>query len=189
MTKKYYHSKSSVEAYIQSAKDVNGQLLIDSLKLFLPEDSTILELGSGPGNDWDILNQDYHVTGSDLSEAFIKHLNTTHLEGQFIKLDAETIDTSEKFDGIFANKVLHHLTDEQLINSIQRQTQVLNPGGVVCLSFWRGSGDEIFNGLFVNYHDHDELHNLFKPHFKVVLIETYTEFEHNDSLLLIAILK
>lgn len=181
----YYQTPQSVQEYINMAKEVSGKELIEKLKLVLPEASNVLELGSGPGTDWQILSQCYQVTGSDFSAEFLKHLIAKYPAGDFLQLDASTLLTDQLFDGIYSNKVLHHLTDEQITASVKRQYAILNPGGVICHSFWRGEGSEIFKGLFVNYHEAENLRQLFGEYFELLLIEPYLEFEENDSILLI----
>lgn len=109
MKNTYYHTKKSVDEYIELAKGVNGEELIEKLKQYLPLQSTLLEIGSGPGSDWAILNSSYSATGSDNSLQFLRHLRHKYPQGKFLKLDAVTINTLEKFDGIYSNKVLHHL--------------------------------------------------------------------------------
>ena len=181
----YYHTKESVDEYIRLAKEVHGGALIEKLKNYLPVDSQVLEIGSGPGTDWYILEQDYQVTGSDNSTQFLSHLQYSYPAGNFIELDAVTLDTPEKFDGIYSNKVLHHLKDQELIDSIQRQYELLNDNGIVCHSFWKGEGSEIFKGLFVNYHLESALIKFFEEFFEILLLEPYAEFDEGDSLLLV----
>ena len=185
MNSGYYKTKESVEEYILLAKDVNSGQLIAKLREFLPEDSSILEIGSGPGTDWNMLDQSYAVTGSDNSLEFLAHLKKNNPKGKFLELDAITLETKEIYDGIYSNKVLHHLKDQELKESVIRQSEILNPGGIICHSFWKGTGDEIFKGLFVNYHDKQRLKALFEPGFEIILIEEYPEFEEGDSLVLI----
>lgn len=185
MTGEYYKTKESVDEYISLAKDVSGQKLIAKFKNFLPLNSTILELGSGPGTDWNILNQDYDVIGSDNSPEFLDYLKAENPKGKFIELDAVTIRTEEKFGGIYSNKVMHHLKDTELTHSIKRQYEILNDDGLICHSFWKGEGSEIFKGLFVNYHTKNSLKKYFKNYFKILLLEDYAEFEDGDSILLI----
>ena len=156
MTENYYKTKDSVEEYIRLAKDVNGADLIKKFNKFLPAGSIILELGTGPGTDWNILNRDYTVIGSDNSQEFLSHLVSKNPSGRFIELDAITLHIDESFDGLYSNKVLHHLKDYELANSIERQNKILNPDGIICHSFWKGEGSEIFKGLFVNYHSEKE---------------------------------
>lgn len=185
MAQDYYKTKESVEEYIELAKDVNGIGLIEKLKDFLTPNSSLLELGSGPGTDWKILNERFNVIGSDNSQEFLTHLRTNNPHGSFLNLDAITLNTEEKFDGIYSNKVLHHLTDEELSSSITRQAALLNSNGIICHSFWKGEGSEIFKGLFVNYHTEQALRSYFESYFEILLIEAYNEFEDNDSLFLI----
>lgn len=185
MTENYYKNKESVKEYIRLAKDVNGGAIIEKLKPFLPAKSKILEIGSGPGTDWNILNKDYNVTGSDNSKEFLAHLISSNPNGSFKELDAITLKTDEKFDGIYSNKVMHHLSDADLLNSISRQHKILKGGGMICHSFWKGEGSEYFKGLFVNYHTETTLRTFFEKHFNIVLIEEYAEFEEGDSLFLI----
>lgn len=185
MTKKYYKTKESVEEYIRLAKDVHGGELIEQLKEFLPAGSVVLEIGTGPGTDWNILMEDYEVVGSDNSKEFLSHLIASNPEGIFLELDAITLNTNEKFGGVYSNKVMHHLKDNELIDSIKKQYEVLNDEGIICHSFWKGEGSEVFKGLFVNYHSEQALREFFEVYFETLLIKSYAEFEEADSLLLI----
>lgn len=185
MEEGYYKTKESVEEYVKLAKDVNGLELIDKLKQVLPLHSHVLEIGSGPGTDWKILSESYTVIGSDNSPEFLNHLNEKYPDGGFLELDAITLDTDKTFDGIYSNKVLHHLKDTELEHSIKRQSELLNANGILCHSFWKGEGFEIFKGLYVNYHTEKELEDFFKNNFEILSITSYQEFEEGDSLLLI----
>lgn len=162
----YYKTKESVEEYIRLSKDVSGQLLIDKLLKILAINSRLLEIGSGPGTDWKILSESYEVIGSDYSNEFLDVLKRVYPDGQFLKLDAITLNTTKTFDGIYSNKVLQHLTNEELLNSIARQHELLSDQGIICHSFWKGEGSEIFKGLFVNYHQQDYLKQTFKNYFE-----------------------
>ena len=182
----YYKSKASVDEYIKMAEGHNGSELIDLLKKYLPLNATILEIGSGPGTDWEILNNLYNVTGSDNSPEFLKRLSTKYPNGHFIELDANSLSTDKKFDGIYSNKVLHHLNDDQITASMKNQHKILNPQGIICHSFWRGEDSEVFNGLFVNYLTEDNIKHLFGEYFTILLMKKYKEFEQNDSIVVVA---
>lgn len=181
----YYKTKESVDEYVKLAKGVNGKQLIEKLEQVLPPNSVLLEIGSGPGTDWKILNKSFNVIGSDNSIEFLNHLVSKNTNGEFLELDAITLLTNKKFDGIYSNKVMHHLTDNELTDSIKRQYEILNPNGIICHSFWKGEGSEIFKGLFVNYHCKVDLKEFYKDYFEILSIENYKEFEDQDSLLLL----
>jgi cyclopropane fatty-acyl-phospholipid synthase-like methyltransferase len=182
---KYYNTKESVDEYIKLALDHDGKQIIIQLKEFLPAGSGLLEIGSGPGTGWKILSEFYKVLGSDFSQEFLKHLRVSYPGGEFREMDATTLETDRTFDGIYSNKVLHHLEDEALEASIKRQSEVLNPGGIVCHTFWNGEDSEVYNDLFVNYHSDTGIRTLFEEHFDLLLIQFYKEFEKGDSILYI----
>jgi len=186
MEGEYYKTKESVNEYIKLAKDVSGIDLIERLKKHLASHSLLLEIGSGPGTDWEILRDTFDVIGSDNSEEFLSHLKTKFPKGEFHLIDASSLEIDKTMDGIYSNKVLHHLKDDELTKSIQRQHEILNKDGIICHSFWKGEGSEIFKGLFVNYHTHESIQNHFEEHFEIILSEDYAEFDENDSILVIA---
>jgi len=186
MSKEYYNTKEKVKEYIQMAKDVDGRLLIDKLKMHLEANSVLLEIGSGPGSDWKILNEFYEVIGSDNSVEFLKYLRTKYPKENFLELNAISLETDLVFDGIYSNKVLHHLSDQELKDSIEKQHNILKANGIICHSFWKGEGSEEFKGMFVNYHTEIKLKGILNDYFEITLIESYKEFDEDDSLLLIA---
>jgi ubiquinone/menaquinone biosynthesis C-methylase UbiE len=185
MNDSYYKTKESVEEYIKMAEGFDGSELIEKLHNYLPSKSVLLEIGSGPGTDFQLLKKNYSVTGSDYSTEFLKRLMRNYKNDEFLNLDAITLETDRKFDGIYSNKVLQHLTNEELRKSVLRQVEILNSNGIICHSFWKGEGDEVFNGLFVNYQTNDSLSVLFENYFEILLLEEYNEFEDGDSLLII----
>ena len=109
-------------------------------------------------------------------------IRSYYAEGTFIQLNAITLGTEKTFNAIYSNKVLHHLTDEELKTSIKRQWEILEPDGFICHSFWKGEGSETFKGMLVNYHDEQKLKALFEEYFNLITIHPYQEFEEDDSL-------
>ena len=185
MKGEYYKTKESVDEYVKLAKNVNGKQLIKKLEQVLAPNSVLLEIGSGPGTDWKILNKSFKVIGSDNSTEFLNYLVSKIPNDEFLELDAITLQTDKKFDGIYSNKVLHHLNDNELTDSIKRQHEILNPNGIICHSFWKGEGSEVFKGLFVSYHSENALREFFEKSFEILSIDSYNEFEDADSLLLL----
>lgn len=182
----YYNSKKTVEDYIKLAKDVDGGEIIEKLKKYLPKHAKVLELGSGPGSDWKILNSYFKTTGSDNSKVFLNHLSNAHPDGDFLLVDAIEIKLNQNFEGIYSNKVLHHLKLDELKLSIKAQFNILGNEGIICHSFWKGEGKDTYNGLFVQYHNVDSLKELFEEDFDILQLEKYKEFDEGDSILLIA---
>jgi ubiquinone/menaquinone biosynthesis C-methylase UbiE len=67
----YYDTKKGILEYTKRSEKWGGQKIIKILKKHLPKNSTLLELGMGPGRDFDILKKIYSTTGSDCSKAFL----------------------------------------------------------------------------------------------------------------------
>ena len=186
MSSGYYNSKESVQEYIESAKDTDGRELIEELGRVLVSNSSLLEIGTGPGNDWKILFKIYNVVGSDTSVEFLNYFKSTYPDGIFMNIDATHLEMDQEFNGIYSNKVLHLLNDEDLKKSIIRQHEILEDSGIIRHSFWNGEGSELFQGLFVNYANETKLNLFFGKYFQILSIICYDEFDVGDSLLLIA---
>jgi len=67
-----------------------------SVKHFLPAKAHVLEIGSGPGTDWSTLQSFYKITGSDNSPEFLKHLNDSFPDGEFLLSEASTLKNRSK---------------------------------------------------------------------------------------------
>ena len=178
----FFDTEKGVEQYIEMAEGYDGAELIKILQNYLPEHSIILELGIGPGKDMDILKKSYTVTGSDYSQIFLDRYKENHQDADLLCLDAITLQTNRKFDCIYSNKVLHHLTKEDLIKSLQQQKELLNPDGIAFHSFWKGNKTEHMEGLLFTYYEIEELKKMAELNYDVLAIETYTEMEKDDSI-------
>lgn len=185
MKKDYYNSRESVENYIKISQGFDGKELINQLKTFLPKGSSILELGTGPGTDLQLLSQNYVVTGSDYSQHFLDILHDKNVSNELVFLDAITLKTKQSYDCIYSNKVLQHLQDNELIQSIKNQLKCLNQNGIVCHSFWHGDECYEMKGALHNYHTINEIKNWFSPYFNIHHLDYYQEMDPNDSILLI----
>lgn len=182
----FFHEQKNVDEYIKMAEGYDGEELITILTQYLPQDSSILEIGIGPGVDFHILEQFYQVTGSDYSPIFVDRFKQNHPNARVLILDAVTLTTEKKYQGLYSNKVLHHLTRDQLKQSIQRQAEILEPNGIICHSFWQGDKEEIYEGLRFNYYTMEQLENLFHDYFQILKMDQYQEMEPNDSIYIIA---
>lgn len=95
------------------------------------------------------------------------------------------MNTDWKFDCIYSNKVLQHLTRDELKDSFKRQRDTLNDNGLLFHSLWHGNTEEIFNGLRFSYYTKDLLKDVFDDGFEIVEMNLYTEMETDDSLYVI----
>ncbi|MGL1901055.1 MAG: class I SAM-dependent methyltransferase [Fibrobacterales bacterium] len=181
-----YHTKSGITEYIALAKGYDGTEIIEALCHHIPETAQVLELGMGPGVDFKILSQYNPTTGSDNSKAFIERYQQIDPYADLIVLDAVAMNTSRIFDALYSNKVLHHLKQHELMKSFDNQSKVLNSGGVICHSFWKGSHDEHMHGLYFNYHTPEEIEELLSNKYRILEVTAFSEMDDNDSFFIIA---
>ena len=181
----YFDNEKGVQEYIKMAKGYDGSELINELRHYLKDGATVLEIGMGPGVDLDILKKYYKVTGSDGSQVFVDRYKKQHPKSDVFQLDAKSLDINRKFDGIYSNKVLIHLTKKECQDSLRKQKTIINPNGLLFHSFWYGDKTEEFNGLLFVYYKEDELRTIVKKDFNILKIQRYTEMKKNDSIYLL----
>jgi len=182
----YYEDKDKVGKYIKFTPSNDGTLLVDMLKESLPAGASVLELGIGPGKDFDRLSRHFAVTGSDTSREFLRLFRQHHEQADVLFLDAKTLETERTFDCIFSNKVLIHLTRQELGESFARQHEVLKDNGLLLHSFWYGSGDEEFSGLRIYYHTEQDIKQLLGESYEIVKIGRHAKMAADDSVYVLA---
>ena len=182
----FYADEETANQYIAMAEGYDGQELVEALLIHLPEGASVLEIGMGPGGDLKILKKHYQVTGSDNSQFFLDRYRKSDPNADLLYLDAVELDTERTFDCIYSNKVLHHLTNKELTQSLLRQKAILSSIGLVIHSFWRGTGVEEHHGLKFVYQTEDSLRSVFGKLFSVLDIVVYKEMENDDSLFVLA---
>ena len=181
----FYDDKKNVDMYINMSKEYDGRWQIDELKKHLEEESTLLELGMGPGKDFDMLSKHYKVTGSDKSQVFIDLYRKKHPNASLQKIDAVKMNIDRDFDCIYSNKVLHHLTRNELKLSFENQHKVLTKNGLLFHSFWYGEKVEKHDGLRFVYYTEKTLRKTYKDYFTALEFKHYSEFEKDDSFFVV----
>jgi cyclopropane fatty-acyl-phospholipid synthase-like methyltransferase len=183
----YYHETKNAESYAAMCEGYDAAIQLEMLYKELTDGAVVLELGSGPGNDLELLASHYQVTGSDYSPAFVDILKTRFAEQSILTLDAKTIATTKLFDAIYSNKVLHHLNDDDLAASFCRQAQLLSPGGLVFHLVWRSlEAPQEDNGLIYEARDAATMKTAMGNSFELVESGLFGEFEEGDSLAILA---
>lgn len=138
----------------------------------------------GPGKDLDLLLPHYAAAGSDASQVFLDRYRARRGDQcpELHALDAVTLSIDRTFDGIYSNKVLHHLTRSDLQRSLARQAALLNPGGIALHSLWYGDKEETHAGLRFVYYTEATLTPMLPTSLEVLELERYEEMEEGDSM-------
>lgn len=182
----FFDDEKNVQQYMDMADGYDGKELIEILKTHLRPGSHVLELGMGPGKDLDLLKEDYSATGSDFSKVFLDLYREKHKQADLLLLDAVKMDTNRVFDCIYSNKVLHHLTKEDLEISLEKQRGRLAESGLLFHSFWKGDETEEHEGMLFTYYREAQLKVLFEKWYKIIEIKSYSEMDDDDSIYVIA---
>lgn len=178
-------NKELVKTYLQMTEGYDGPLLIDWMVDYVEPGSEVLELGIGPGTDMEELQKMYRVTGSDYSPDFLYRYRAFHPHAELLHLDAVTMNTNKRFHCICSNKVLVHLTRDELIRSLKAQERCLLQDGILLHTFWKGTGEETHEGVLFTSYDEENLRMLFEPIFEILAIQTYREESEGDSILVV----
>lgn len=179
-----YYEKNA-EDYIKMAEGYDGREPIEILKTYLEPGSTILELGMGPGTDFEILRETYTVTGSDYVQTFLDLYREKDADADLALLDAVTMEIDRQFDCIYSNKVLYHLTRNELKTSLTRQADVLNENGLLFHTFWYGDKEEEMHGLHFVYYTEETISDIVSDEFDILVVKRYDEMDKDDSIYLI----
>jgi trans-aconitate methyltransferase len=182
----FYDKEENIDKYTQFIPNHDGVELISVLKTQLAKNSTVLELGIGPGKDFELLANDYEVTGSDRSLVFLDKYRKKNPHAELLQLDARTLETDKTFDCIYSNKVLIHLTREELGQSLARQREILNDNGLLMHSFWQGDKEEVYDDLRITYYTERQLLDMMKEFYEVVEIKPHAKMTEGDSIYVLA---
>ena len=135
-----YYSKHSSE-YIAATIDAD---MSETYALFEPllKGKKILDVGFGSGRDMLYFrSKGYEVYGIDNEPSFVEHAKALGL--QVCLEDVLTFQTEERFDGIWANASLLHLSKKRMADAIDRLKGLLKKGGVLFVSLKEGDGETI----------------------------------------------
>jgi ubiquinone/menaquinone biosynthesis C-methylase UbiE len=159
---------------------------------YLKETSTILDIGCGPGNNTKLLfdlNNNYQITGVDLSDKMINLAKKSAPYCNFLVQDIRQLEFSNTFDAIIASFCIVHLTNEETIQLLQKINKILNVGGYLYLSFMAGKKSGFKTTSFskklfyFNYFDKNYIiENLKKSSFKILDIVQEDYKEPNNTL-------
>ena len=178
----FYDTDQGVQDYIKLAEGFDGAELIHWLGDYLPEQSSILELGMGPGKDLDILLKKYRATGSDYSQVFLDRYLKAHPGADIFQLDAVTMETTRRFDAIYSNKVLQHLSIDACRKSLAAQHKSLNNDGIVLHALWYGNEYEELEGMGFQQYTEASFSQLLVGRFEILEAKIFTEMEQDDSI-------
>lgn len=151
--------------------DIYNETYDSFLELLQRDDSSVLELGCGPGNITRyLLNQKpkLKILGTDISANMIELAKKNNPEAEFEVMDTRDIDKiHQSFDGIVVGFCLPYLSASDTEKLISDCHQLLNNNGALYISFVAGpytdSGyktNSYGNRVYFHYHEKKTLKEL-----------------------------
>ncbi len=183
----YFKNRKNVDLYTQMISGYDNSFIIEKVKKILPKGSSLLELGMGTGIDLIKLSDTYDVLGSDSSSFFVDDFKKKS-EIEVMVLDAVDININRSFDCIYSNKVLQHLSKDDFLKSLKSQYKHLSKKGIIFATLWAGEYREEFEfegALRFVYYEEAILKKLIPKELKIESLLYYSEFEAEDSLIVV----
>ncbi|MGH2756979.1 MAG: class I SAM-dependent methyltransferase [Actinomycetota bacterium] len=123
----WFHLITSPEEYAVEAEFYRS-LMIEGAEIPL---RTILELGSGGGNNASHLKAHFELTLVDLSTEMLEVSKSLNPECEHIQGDMRTVRLGRQFDAVFAHDAIDYMTSElDLRAAITTAFEHCRPGGV-----------------------------------------------------------
>ncbi len=162
--------KENFDKYSErTVSEVSGEFKewIDNFLNHLPENGSILELGSATGRDARYFaSKGYRVTCTDIIPEALEKLSKEGFDtAEFDFRDEPKEEWFNNFDGFFANAVLLHAPQDVFEKAILNISKVLKKDGIATFSLKTGEGEEftqekIDAPRYYNYHTEDEIREL-----------------------------
>jgi len=158
---KIYETSDGVDEYIKMCDGFDNSQFKEIILKYLSTGKSLLEIGSGPGNDYGWLSELYKVTASDYSKEFLSRLKLRFPHADLLELDAVSLITDVHYDSIFSSKVFQHFNYQNLENSLKKQYYILNNNGIICHFFWIGCKEFDMEDMHFIYFDKMRLEILY----------------------------
>jgi SAM-dependent methyltransferase len=135
---------SNPEKYIDQTMNMVPYDWIDKMENLLPPSGLVLDAGCAYGRDAnEFFERGFEVIGVDLSDELLKKGHETFPKVTLKKMDIRKLDfPKNKFDGIWCNAVLFHLTDPDIEKTLKEFHRVLKKDGILYASFQEGEDTE-----------------------------------------------
>src|SRR5512133_1841460 len=126
----WFHLLTAPEDYAEEAG-----IYLQTIRQFAPQARTLLELGSGGGNNASHLKQHYAMTLVDLSPQMLELSGSLNPELEHIQGDMRTVRLDRTFDAVFVHDAIMYMTTLEDLHQAVRTTSLhCKPGGMVLLA-------------------------------------------------------
>ena len=182
-------------ADLYQEKFMNLEIYYDTYKKFCDlveiENAAILEIGCGPGNitkQMLSIRPDLEILGIDYAPKMIELASKNNPSAKFKTMDCRDLsEFKTPFDAIICGFCLPYLTVTDCVKLIKDCSNLLNPNGLLYLSFVEGdpeksayqtgsSGDRIY----FNFHFLEEINNLLHSNNFKILFTSEIDYQKKE---------
>ena len=146
MNNNEYYEKNK-DSFIENTINCDMSVQYNFFEKHLINAKTILDLGFGSGRDSLYFKDKYEVYSMDPVESFCEHGKKIGLKNVILG-DAQSMDYTSKFDGIWACASLLHVPSNELSGVFKKCFKSLKNNGVMYASFKYGFFEGDKNGRF-----------------------------------------
>jgi ubiquinone/menaquinone biosynthesis C-methylase UbiE len=133
----HYDSLAPFYDTVIGKNDSSKNFLLNTAKKYLKPGSKILELGCGTAENLTVFENDYKLTGIDISEGMLREAEKKIPDAKFVQADIAAFNIKEKFDFIFCMyDTINHLENLKSWSSLFRCAKKhLNKDGIFIFDF------------------------------------------------------
>lgn len=133
------YEKGDYEGVYRNRQSLNGfeEGFFEELRSNLPAQSSVLDLGSGPGVPYDLylVQQGFSVTGIELSRKHLKRAKRSVPEAEYILGDFLKYSLApERYDGVIALYALFHVPRARHQELLAKIRTLLKPRGYLLIT-------------------------------------------------------
>jgi SAM-dependent methyltransferase len=126
---------------------------------------TVLELGSGGGNNASHLKSRFELTLTDISKEMLELSRSLNPECEHVQGDMRTLRLGREFDAVLAHDAISYMaSEEDLLAAIETAAVHVRPGGVVLL-LPDTTRERLVEGVETGGHDGDDGRSLRYLHW------------------------
>lgn len=146
----YYSRNANI--YYEHTKDLNMESVLDKFIEYLPEGSSVLDLGCGSGRDsLYLIEKGFDVTALDGAEELCE-LASIHIRQDVLHMKFDEIDFNNVFDGVWACASLVHVTPDKIDSILKKVIGSMKTDGILYMSFKYGDFAGIQNDRYFKHY-------------------------------------
>lgn len=167
----------SVIPEIEESRGKMHTLLRETAQKHLRSGDKILEVGCGTGIFLMPLQNDYAVTGIDLSIDFLNHAAQRVTKGKFIEGDYLSMKLQDRYSLIYLESSLQYFTPHKLTALFKKFHDDLIPGGILLLHYSHALtlNDALYGDLAYVRYSPKVIEQKAKKHFSIINHHHYTD--------------